>query len=178
MFSHTIYFDSCLERFLQNAAIRLSKISRRARNKCKLELCAMLDQSCLRLFSYNNIFVKSAFLYGSKKSLYYLPWTQSTVTEVTKFKFCISQKTGNIYYMYVYIIIHTCMYRWIYLRIAYGYIYIHKACPSRPQQQQHTHNKYIQNNVKHARKLSSISSHAYLCQNEINWARFHSCLAT
>ena len=44
MFSHTIYFDSCLERFLQNAAIRLSKISRRARNKCKLELCALLSE--------------------------------------------------------------------------------------------------------------------------------------
>ena len=69
MFPHTIYFDSCLEPFLQNAAIRLSKISRRARNKCKLELCAVVWKNCLQFFSYNNIFAKSAFLYGSKKGL-------------------------------------------------------------------------------------------------------------
>ena len=62
-------FSKMLERFLQNAAIRLSKISRRARNKCKLELCAVVWKNCLQFFSYNNIFAKSAFLYGSKKGL-------------------------------------------------------------------------------------------------------------
>ena len=41
VFPHYVYTDSCLERFLQNAEIRLSKIPRRAWNSGWPGLCAL-----------------------------------------------------------------------------------------------------------------------------------------
>ena len=60
----------------------------------------MLDQSCLRLFSYNNIFVKSAFLYGSKKPLIIFHGPK-LVTKVTKLEILFTVvKDWDIYIQY------------------------------------------------------------------------------